>query len=93
MRTPHAPPQEAPQPSPGEDRLVRFFQYAIACTPVVFIGGIIGWVTHLIRTSLRLHDVPSGAIGISLVSIPVFITLMCVLLYVLWGILNDRRVR
>lgn len=76
-----------------EDRLVRFFHYAIACTPVVLIGGIIGWVTHLIRTSLRLHDVVSGAIGISLVSIPVFITLMCVLLYVLWGILGDRSAR
>ena len=80
-------------PSAREDRWVRFFHYAIACTPVVFIGGIIGWVTHLIRTSLRLHDVPSGAIGISLVAIPVFITLMCVLLYVLWGILRDRSER
>jgi len=93
MMAPQSRLPEAPQPSPGEDRMVRIFQYAIACTPVVFIGGIIGWVTHLIRTSLKLHDVPSGAIGISLVSIPVFITLMCVLLYVLWGILNDRRAR
>jgi hypothetical protein len=75
----------------NQDRLVKVVQYAIACTPVLFIGGIIGWVAHLIRTSLKLHDVPSGAIGISLVAIPVFITLMCVLLYVLWGILRDRR--
>lgn len=90
--TPIALP-ETPQSSPREDRLVRVFQYAIACTPVVFIGGIIAWVGHLIRTSLRLRDVPSGAIGISLVAIPVFIALMCVLLYVLWGILNDRRPR
>jgi len=88
-----SPSPEAPPPSPDADRLVRFFHYAIACTPVVFIGGIIAWVTHLIRTSLKLHDVPSGAIGISLVSIPVFITLMGVLLYVLWGILGDRSER
>ena len=74
----------------SSDRLVTFCHYAIACTPVVFIGGIIAWVVHLIRTSLRLHDVPSGAIGISLVAIPVFITLMGVLLYVLWGILRNR---
>ncbi len=71
------------------DKLVRVLHYAIACTPVVFIGGIIAWVAHLIRTSVRLHDVPSGAIGISLVAIPVFITLMSVLLYVLWGILRN----
>ncbi len=70
-------------------RVVRTLHYAIACTPVVFIGGIIAWVAHLIRTSLQLHDVPSGAIGISLVAIPVFITLMSVLLYVLWGILRN----
>jgi cobalamin biosynthesis protein CobD/CbiB len=88
-----APARNAIQRGSREDRLVRIFQYAIACTPVVFIGGIIGWVTHLIRTSLRLRDVPSGAIGISLVAIPVFITLMCVLLYVLWGILRDRSER
>jgi len=72
------------------DRMVKVFHYAIACTPVLFIGGIIAWVSHLIRTSVKLHDVPSGAIGISLVAIPVFIALMCVLLYVLWGILRDR---
>ena len=72
------------------DRLVNACHYAIACTPVLFIGGIIAWVAHLIRTSVKLHDVPSGAIGISLVAIPVFIALMCILLYVLWGILQDR---
>lgn len=75
------------------DRAVKICHYAIACTPVLFIGGIIAWVAHLIRTSVKLHDVPSGAIGISLVAIPVFIALMCVLLYVLWGILNDRSAR
>ena len=91
--SPRNPPAEPLRSSPAADRVVRFLHYAIACTPVVFIGGIIAWVTHLIRTSLRLHDVPSGAIGISLVAIPVFITLMCVLLYVLWGILGDRSQR
>lgn len=74
-----------------DGRLVVFFHYVIACTPVVFIGGIIGWVVHLIRTSLKLHDVQSAAIGISLVAIPVFITLMSVLLYVLWGLIRAGR--
>lgn len=77
--------------APPQDRLVTFFHYVIACTPVLFIGGIIVWVGHLIRTSLRLHDVQSAAIGISLVAIPVFITLMSVLLYVLWGIIRAGR--
>ncbi len=80
-----------PSAARGEDRLVRFLHYVIACTPVLFIGGIIVWVGHLIRTSLELKDVQSAAIGISLVAIPVFITLMSVLLYVLWGLIRAGK--
>jgi len=72
------------------DRTVRAIQWAMAGVAVLFIGGIIAWITHLIRTAWRLGDVPSASIGISIVAIPVFLTLLGVILYVIVGILGDR---
>ena len=75
------------------DRTVRAIQWAMAGVAVVFIGGIVTWITHLIRTAWRLGDVPSASIGISLVAIPVFLTLLGVILYVVVGLLGDRGER
>jgi len=77
-------------PSSPSARTVRAIQWAMAAMAVLFIGGIITWITHLIRTAWRLKDVPSASIGISLVAIPVFVTLLGVILYVFWGLLGDR---
>jgi len=76
-------------PRPVPDRTVRIIQWAMAGVPVLFIGGIITWISHLIRTAWRLKDVPSASIGISLVAIPVFLILLGVILYVFWGLLGD----
>jgi hypothetical protein len=75
------------------DRRVRTIQWAMAGAAVLFIGGIITWITHLIRTAWRLGDVPSASIGIALVAIPVFLTLLGVILYVISGLLGDRSER
>ena len=75
------------------DRLVRTLQWGMAVGAILFIGGIVTWITHLIRTAWRLKDVPSASIGISLVAIPVFFTLLGVILYVFWGMLADRGSR
>ena len=75
------------------DRTVRAIQWAMPAAAVVFLGGIITWIIHLIRTAWRLGDVPSASIGISLVAIPVFLTLLGVILYVFVGILGDRGER
>jgi len=72
------------------DRTVRAIQWAMAGVAVLFIGGIVSWIIHLIRTAWRLGDVPSASIGISLVAIPVFLTLLGVILYVVVGLLGDR---
>ena len=74
----------------ASDRTVRAIQWAMAGVAVLFIGGIITWITHLIRTAWRLGDTPSASIGISIVAIPVFLTLLGVILYVILGILGDR---
>ena len=91
-----------PSPSNGGDmrhlgsvphRTVRLLQWAMAGVAVLFIGGIVTWITHLIRTAWRLGDVPSASIGISLVAIPVFLTLLGVILYVFWGLLGGGGAR
>jgi hypothetical protein len=77
------------RPEPVAERTVRAIQWTMAGVAVLFIVGIISWISHLIRTAWRLHDVPSASIGISLVAIPVFLTLLGVVLYVFWGLLAD----
>lgn len=84
------------RPGPAFDRTVRTIQWAMAGAAVLFIGGIVVWITHLIRTAWRLGDGPSASIGIALVAIPVFLTLLGVILYVFRGLLaeaGDRRER
>ncbi len=76
-------------PGPVAERTVRALQWTMAGAAVLFIVGIITWISHLIRTAWRLQDVPSASIGISLVAIPVFLTLLGVVLYVFWGLLAD----
>ena len=75
------------------DRIVRAFQWALAGAFVLFVGGVVTWIIHLIHTAWRLGDVPSASIGISLVAIPVFLVLLGVILYVVWGLLTDRSER
>ena len=77
------------RPGPAFDRTVRTIQWAMAGAAVLFIGGIVVWITHLIRTAWRLGDGPSASIGISLVAIPVFLTLLGVILYVFRGLLAE----
>ena len=73
------------------DRVVKTLQWAIAGVFVLFVGGLITWIIHLIRTAWWLGDVPSASIGISLVAIPVFLVLLGVVLYVFWGLLTHQR--
>ncbi|MBI4592742.1 MAG: hypothetical protein HY728_00865, partial [Candidatus Rokubacteria bacterium] len=48
---------------PVPERTVRAIQWAMAGAAVLFIGGIVAWIGHLIRTAWRLGDVPSASIG------------------------------
>jgi len=72
------------------ERTVRRLQWLWLVVAFGLIGGIITWIAHLIRTAWRLGDVPSASIGISLVSIPIFLTMLGVILYVFLGIRGDR---
>lgn len=57
---------------------------------ILFIGIAI-WVINLLELSTRLHDAASVTIGISIVAIPVFLTLSSVLTYVFWGLRKHHK--
>ena len=57
----------------------------------VFVTGISSWILHLNRLSQRLNDVPSATVAISIVAIPVFITVASVLTYVFVGLRRGAR--
>jgi len=79
------------RPHPLPDRTVKILQWAMAGGFILFVGAIVTWIIHLIRTAWRLGDVPSASVGISLVAIPVFLVLLGVVLYVFWGLLAHQR--
>ncbi len=74
-----------------EEQIVFGFQLAMMASFVLAIGGIVVWIINLIRLSHELQDVPSASIGISIVTIPVFLTLLGVFLYVFWGLLLNQE--
>ena len=51
----------------------------------IFVIGITIWIINLISISVELHDVPGVSLGISLIAIPVFITLASILTYAYFG--------
>ncbi len=80
-------------PRSPTDRLVRKLQWIWLGGAILLVGGIIGWIIHLIRAAWALGDVPSASIGISLVAIPIFLVLLSVVLYVFWGVAIHGRER
>jgi len=75
------------------EKTVRKLQWLWLVVAFGLIGGIITWITHLIRTAWRLGDTPSASIGISIVSIPIFLTMLGVIVYVFVGLRGDRGER
>ena len=68
------------------DRLIKRLQWAWMIGFILLVLGIISWFIHLMRAALWLGDVPSAAIGIPLVAIPIFLALAGVVFYVFWGL-------
>jgi presenilin-like A22 family membrane protease len=56
----------------------------------IFVSSITWWIIRLISVSLKLHDAPDASVGISIIVIPVFITLASVLTYVFVGLQRHR---
>jgi hypothetical protein len=81
--------------NPGSDfnQLVRTLQWVWVGGFILLVLGIITWFIHLMRAALWLGDVPSAAIGIPLVAIPIFLALASVVFYVFWGLAVRGRGR
>lgn len=75
------------------DQLIRKLQWVWMIGFILLVLGIISWFIHLMRTAVWLHDVPSAAIGIPLVAIPIFLALAGVVFYVFWGLAVRGRGR
>ncbi|HXK27883.1 MAG TPA: hypothetical protein VJ646_06490 [Candidatus Binatia bacterium] len=75
------------------DQLIRKLQWIWMIGFIVLVLGIISWFIHLMRAALWLGDVPSAAIGIPLVAIPIFLALASVVFYVFWGLAVRGRGR
>jgi hypothetical protein len=77
--------------SPSE-QLIRTLQWIWVAGFIFLVLGIISWFIHLMLNALWLRDVPSAAIGIPLVAIPIFLALASVVSYVFWGLaVRGRR--
>ena len=75
------------------NQLVRTLQWVWLGGFMLLVLGIITWFIHLMRAALWLGDVPSAAIGIPLVAIPIFLALASVVFYVFWGLAVRGRGR
>jgi amino acid transporter len=51
----------------------------------IFVIAITIWIINLLTISIELNDVPGVSLGISIIAIPVFITLASILTYAYFG--------
>lgn len=73
------------------DKKIFIAQFLSVSLIWVLVTIIVVWIVGLIRLSVELHDVPGASVGISIVAIPIFITLAAVLTYVFIGLQKDRH--
>lgn len=57
----------------------------------IFVVIITLWIINLISLSIDLNDVPGASVGISIIAIPVFITLAAILTYVFLGLQKGKN--
>ncbi len=57
----------------------------------IFVVAITLWISNLIILSIELNDAPGASVAISIVAIPVFITLASVLTYVFVGLHREKH--
>ena len=74
----------------GNSRIISTLQVlslSLIWILVVLIGA---WVVNLLQLSHELHDAPSATIGISIIAVPVFVTIASVLTYVFVGLRKEK---
>jgi hypothetical protein len=72
------------------DKIIFLAQVLSVSLIWIFVFIISAWILNLLLLSVELDDVPGASVGISIVAIPVFITLAAVLTYVFVGLQKER---
>jgi cytochrome c2 len=72
-------------------RLIFAVQVASFSLIWLFVIGIALWIVNLMRLSVELNDSVGASAGISLVAIPVFLTLAGILTYVFVGLQKEEH--
>jgi membrane protein implicated in regulation of membrane protease activity len=68
-----------------QKKIIAIAQLASFLLMWIFVIAITIWIINLIMVSVELHDVPGVSLGISIIAIPVFVTLACILTYAYFG--------
>jgi len=71
--------------------VVVFLQYLLPLSFTTAMMGVVIWIASLILLSMKLDDVPSASMGISIVAIPVFLVLLSMFWYVFLGIIRNQE--
>lgn len=79
--------------TPREDKAygVRIAQMISIAAIWGFVLGISAWILNLLALSVELQDSLGATVAISLVAIPVFLTLASILTYVFVGLKREER--
>ena len=56
----------------------------------MFVFGVTWWILRLLIISINLRDAVDASVGISILVIPIFITLASILTYVFIGLRQNR---
>ncbi|MBI3004415.1 MAG: hypothetical protein HYY49_03260 [Ignavibacteriales bacterium] len=79
------------EPNTKNSRAVYIAQLLSVLLIWVFVLVISFWILNLILLAIELNDAPGASVAISIVAIPVFITLASVLTYVFVGLHKEKH--
>ncbi len=79
------------QPSSHSNKAIFVVQVLSVLLIWVFVVTITLWIINLILLAIDLNDAPGASVAISIVAIPVFITLASILTYVFVGLHKNTR--
>jgi arginine exporter protein ArgO len=71
-------------------KITFLFQIVSISLIWLFVFGITWWILRLLTISINLRDAIDASVGISILVIPIFITLASILTYVFIGLQKNR---
>lgn len=72
-------------------KAIYIFQILSISMIWMFVFGVTWWILRLLIISINLQDAIDASVGISILVIPIFITLAGILTYVFIGLQRNRR--